>query len=272
MAIVKRKPRSASLRFQTFLDNSDITKRSPEKSLVIGLKKSGGRNAYGRITTRHIGGGAARKYRMVDFKRLDREMEGKIVAVEYDPNRNVRLGLVIFPNGAKRYHLLPDGLTVGSRMIASQSAEAKVGNSMPLANVPVGFMVHNVEMRPGSGGKLARSAGTSIQLMAKSDEYATLKMPSGEVRMVRLECWSTIGVLGNADYKNLVIGKAGRSRHLGIRPTVRGMAMNPVDHPHGGGEGRTKSGSHPKSPWGKGAKGSRTRTRKSFLIIRRRRK
>jgi large subunit ribosomal protein L2 len=272
MAIVKRKPRSASLRFQTFLDNSDITKHTPEKSLVIGLRKSGGRNAYGRITTRHIGGGAARKYRIVDFKRLDREMEGKIVAVEYDPNRNVRLGLVVYPNGAKRYHLLADGLRVGDRMIASPTAEAKVGNSMPLANVPVGFMVHNVEMRPGSGGKLARSAGSSIQLMAKGDEYATLKMPSGEVRMVRLECWSTIGVLGNADYKNLVIGKAGRSRHMGIRPTVRGMAMNPVDHPHGGGEGRSKSGSHPTSPWGKGAKGSRTRTRKSFMIIRRRRK
>lgn len=270
MAIIRRKPRSAALRFQTFIDTSDLTKKSPEKSLVKGLKKTGGRNAYGRITTRHRGGGAARKYRMIDFKWLDRNVDGKITAVEYDPNRNVHIALVVFKNGAKRYLLMPNGLKVGDTILASADAEANVGNSMPLRSVPVGFTVHNVEIRPNSGGKFARSAGTSVQLMAKTDEYATLKMPSGEMRLVSLNCWATIGTLGNADYKNIVIGKAGRSRQMGIRPTVRGMAMNPVDHPHGGGEGRSKSGAHPQSPWGKGAKGSRTRTRKNPLILKRR--
>jgi len=270
MAIIRRKPRSASLRFQTFIDTSDLTKKSPEKSLVKGLKKTGGRNAYGRITTRHRGGGAARKYRLIDFKWLDRNVEGKIAAVEYDPNRNVHISLVVFRNGAKRYLLMPQGLKVGNTIMASSEAEASVGNSMPLRSIPVGFMVHNVEIRPNSGGTFARSAGTSVQLMAKTDEHATLKMPSGEVRLVSLNCWATIGTLGNADHKNIVIGKAGRSRQMGIRPTVRGMAMNPVDHPHGGGEGRSKSGAHPQSPWGKGAKGSRTRTRKNPLILKRR--
>lgn len=270
MAIIRRKPRSASLRFQTFIDTSELTKKSPEKSLVKGLNKTGGRNVYGRITTRHRGGGAARKYRMIDFKWLDRNVEGKITAVEYDPNRNVHISLVVFKNGAKRYLLMPNGLQVGNSILASADAEAVTGNSMPLRSVPVGFTVHNVEIRPNSGGTFARSAGTSVQLMAKTDEYATLKMPSGEIRLVSLNCWATIGTLGNADYKNIVIGKAGRSRQMGIRPTVRGMAMNPVDHPHGGGEGRTKSGAHPQSPWGKGAKGSRTRTRKNPLILKRR--
>jgi large subunit ribosomal protein L2 len=270
MAIIRRKPRSASLRFQTFIDTSDLSKKGPEKSLVKGLKKTGGRNAYGRITTRHRGGGAARKYRIVDFKRLDRNVEGKITSVEYDPNRNVHIGLVVFANGAKRYVLMPEGLKTGSTIYAGADAEAKIGNSMPLRTVPVGFTVHNVEIRPNSGGKFARSAGTSVQLTAKTEEYATLKMPSGEIRFVSLDCWATIGTLGNADYKNIVIGKAGRSRHMGIRPTVRGMAMNPVDHPHGGGEGRSKSGAHPQSPWGKGAKGSRTRKRKNPLILKRR--
>jgi large subunit ribosomal protein L2 len=270
MAIIRRKPRSASLRFQTFIDTSDLTKKSPEKSLVKGLKKTGGRNAYGRITSRHRGGGAARKYRMIDFKRLDRNVEGKIIAIEYDPNRNVHIALVVFANGAKRYLLMPQGLGLGSVIYAAADAEAKIGNSMPLRAIPVGFTIHNVEIRPNSGGKFARSAGTAIQLTSKTEEYATLKMPSGEIRLIGLDCWATIGTLGNADYKNLVIGKAGRSRHMGIRPSVRGMAMNPVDHPHGGGEGRSKSGSHPQSPWGKGAKGSRTRTRKNPLILKRR--
>lgn len=270
MAIIRRKPRSASLRFQTFIDTSDLSKKSPEKSLVKGLRKTGGRNAYGRITTRHRGGGAPRKYRLIDFKRLDRNIEGRLASVEYDPNRNVHIALVIFKNGAKRYHLMPDGLKVGSTIYASVDAEANVGNSMPLRNVPVGFTVYNVEIRPDSGGKFARSAGTAVQLTAKTEEFATLKMPSGEIRLVSLDCWATIGTLGNADYKNLVIGKAGRTRHMGIRPTVRGMAMNPVDHPHGGGEGRSKSGAHPQSPWGKGAKGSRTRKRKNPLILKRR--
>ncbi len=270
MPIIRRKPRSASLRFQTFVDTSDLTKKKPEKSLVKGLRKRGGRNAYGRITTRHRGGGAARKYRVVDFKRLDRNVPGKIVAVEYDPNRSVHIALVFFLNGSKKYILMPVGLTIGAPIYAGLDAEVKVGNSMPLRNIPVGFTIHNVEITPKSGGKLARSAGTSIQLVAKGDEYATLKMPSGEIRLIGLDCWATIGELGNADHKNIVIGKAGRKRHMGFRPSVRGMAMNPVDHPHGGGEGRSKSGSHPRSPWGKGAKGTRTRKRKNPLVLKRR--
>ncbi len=270
MAIVTRKPRNSSLRFQTFISSDDITKKTPEKSLVIGLRKKGGRNAYGRITCRHKGGGAARKYRVIDFKRLDRDVNGKVIAIEYDPNRNVRIGLVAYENGAKRYILMPEGLSVGAYIKAGVDVEAHVGNSMPIKSIPVGFTIHNVEIVPNSGGKLGRSAGASIQLVAKADEYATLKMPSGEIRMVNVECWATIGALGNADYKNINIGKAGRSRHLGIRPTVRGMAMNPIDHPHGGGEGRSKSGSHPMTPWGKGCKGTRTRKRKNPLILKRR--
>ena len=272
MAIRKRKPRSPSLRFQTFLSSDDITTTVPERGLVVGLRKKGGRNVYGRITVRHRGGGAPRKYRIIDFKRSIRDIEGKVVSVEYDPNRNVRIGLVVYPSGAKRYILLPEGIGVGSTVLASEAAEPKPGYAMPLRNVPVGFFVHNIELKKGAGGKLVRSAGTSAQLMAKAEEYATLKMPSSEVRLIALDCWATIGALGTADVKNIVLGKAGRTRHLGFRPTVRGMAMNPVDHPHGGGEGRSKSGAHPVSPWGKGAKGTRTRKRKSPLILKRRKK
>jgi large subunit ribosomal protein L2 len=271
MPIIRRKPRSASLRFQTFVDTSELTKKEPEKSLVSGLRKRGGRNAYGRITTRHRGGGAARKYREIDFKRTDKNIPGRVVAVEYDPNRSVHIALVIFQNGSKKYILMPVGLNIGAQIYAGEDAEVKIGNSMPIRNIPVGFTIHNVEIVPKSGGKLARSAGTSIQLVAKGDDYATLKMPSGEIRLVGLDCWATIGSLSNADHKNIVIGKAGRKRHMGFRPSVRGMAMNPVDHPHGGGEGRSKSGSHPRSPWGKGAKGTRTRKRKNPLILKRRR-
>lgn len=270
MAIRMRKPRTSSLRFQSYADTSDLTKKKPERSLTFGLRKKGGRNVYGRITMRHKGGGAARKYRIIDFNRSEKDIAGKIVAIEYDPNRNVRIGLVHYLNGAKRYILMPKDLPIGSTIYASENAEPKIGNSLPLRNIPLGFTVHNVEITPGSGGKFARSAGSAVQLVAKSDEYATLKMPSGEIRMVHLDCWATIGELGNADFKNITLGKAGRTRWLGIRPTVRGMAMNPVDHPHGGGEGRSKSGSHPVSPWGKGAKGTRTRKRKSPLIINRR--
>ncbi len=271
MAIRARKPRNASLRFQTFLDSSDLTRKSPEKSLTRGLKKRGGRNAYGRITVRHKGGGAPRKYRMIDFKRMQRDIPGKVVSVEYDPNRNVRIGLVAYANGAKAYILMPAGLRPGDKVIAGREVEAKLGNCLPIRSIPVGFTLHNVEITPLSGGTFARAAGTSVQLVAKGDTHATLKMPSGEVRMVHLECWATVGVLGNADHKNITLGKAGRKRHLGIRPTVRGMAMNPIDHPHGGGEGRSKSGAHPVSPWGKGAKGTRTRRRTNPLIIKRRR-
>ncbi|OGB97977.1 50S ribosomal protein L2 [candidate division TM6 bacterium RIFCSPHIGHO2_12_FULL_36_22] len=272
MAIITRKPRSAALRFQTYVSTDELTKKKPEKSLTVGLKRKAGRNAYGRITVRHRGGGAARLYRVVDFRRSVKDVSGKVTAIEYDPNRNVPIALVVYKTGVKRYILLPEGLKVGNEVIASVDAEAKLGCSLPFRKIPVGFTVHNVELKPGLGGKFARSAGTSVQFVAKSDKYATLRMPSGEMRNVLLDCWATVGVLGNADYKNIVIGKAGRTRHMGFRPTVRGMAMNPVDHPHGGGEGRSKSGKHPVSPWGKGAKGTRTRRRKDALILKRRKK
>jgi len=275
MAIKKRKPRNASLRFQSYIDATDITKKKSERSLSSGLVTStGGRNAYGRITVRHRGGGAAKKYRIIDFGRTERNIAGRIASIEYDPNRNVRIALVIYKNGAKRYILVPQGLRVNSTVIASNDAEAKIGNAVPLKNIPDGMMVHNIEIRPGSGGTFARSAGTSAKIVGKGGKFVTLKMPSSEIRMVLADCWATVGVLGNADYKNISWGKAGRVRHLGIRPTVRGMAMNPVDHPHGGGEGRSKSGSHPRTPWGKGCKGTRTRAKrkKNSLIIKRRKK
>ena len=272
MAINKRKPRNSSLRFQSFIDSSDITRTSPEKRLVTSLRKSGGRNTYGRITVRHHGGGAMRKYRIIDFKRVERDIPGTVKTIEYDPNRNVRIGLVVYQNGAKHYMLMPEQLPVGSAIISGDKVDAKVGNSLPLKSVPIGFTVHNIEVTPGSGGKFARSAGSSVQLITKDEEHATLKMPSGEIRKVPVDCWATVGVLGNADYKNISWGKAGRTRHRGIRPTVRGMAMNPVDHPHGGGEGRSKSGSHPRTPWGKGCKGTRTRKKNNPLILNRRKK
>lgn len=272
MAIITRKPRNSSLRFQSYVDSSDLTRHKPERSLVTTVRRGGGRNSYGRITTRHRGGGALKKYRIVDFKRDVRDIPGKVVSIEYDPNRNVRVALVIFVNGAKNYVLVPEGLAVGQTIMAGTGVEVKPGNAMPLRNIPVGFSIHNVEVTPGSGGKLARSAGSTIQLMAKDGEYAILKMPSSEIRMVPLDCWASVGVLGNADYKNINWGKAGRSRHRGIRPSVRGMAMNPIDHPHGGGEGRSKSGSHPMSPWGKGCKGTKTRVRTNPLILKRRSK
>jgi len=259
------------LRFQTYVDTSDLTKgKSPERSLVTGLCKRGGRNSYGRITVRHRGGGAARLYRIIDFSRSHRDVPGKVVSIEYDPNRNVHISLVVYADGTKSYILRPEGLVVGQEIIAGKDVEAKVGNCLPLRSLPIGFTVHNVEITPKSGGTFARSAGTSVQVVAKGDQHATLKLPSGEIRLVHLDCWATVGVLGNADHKNITVGKAGRTRRMGIRPTVRGMAMNPVDHPHGGGEGRSKSGSHPVSPWGKGAKGTRTRTRVNPLILKRR--
>ena len=270
MAIIARKPRNSSLRFQTFIDTAHLSKEKPLKRLTIGLRKKGGRNAYGRITVRHRGGGADKKYRIIDFQRSVRDIEGVIQVLEYDPNRNVHIGLVVYKNGDKRYMLLPDTLKVGSAVVAGINVEPKVGNCLPIRRIPAGFFIHNIEMRPNGGGKLVRSAGTSAQIIAKDDNFATLKMPSGEVRMLNLDCWATVGVLGNADYKNICWGKAGRTRHRGFRPSVRGMAMNPVDHPHGGGEGRSKSGSHPVSPWGKGCKGTRTRRKKDILIIRRR--
>jgi len=270
MAMIRKKPRTAATRFQTVLSSKDLTKKKPEKNLVRPLKKSGGRNAYGRITVRHRGGGAMRKYRLIDFGRLERDVPGKVIAIEYDPNRNVNIALISYAGGAKRYILHPEGLEIGSVIMASDKTEAKLGHALPLKNIPLGFLVHNVEIRPQSRGTFVRSAGTSAQIMGKADDRITLKMPSGEIRMVPAESWATVGVLGTADFKNIRWGKAGRMRHRGIRPTVRGMAMNPVDHPHGGGEGRSKSGKHPKSPWGKGAKGTRTRKRVNPMIIRRR--
>jgi len=269
MTIKTRRPRNSSLRFQTFVDTSHLTKKRPERSLVAGGGKSGGRNAYGRITVRHRGGGADRKYRLIDFKRIDRDIPGTIIAAEYDPNRNVPIGLLQLVNGAKRYILMPHELKVGDRVVAGEDVEVRAGNCLPLRKIPVGFTIHNVELTPGAGGVLARSAGTSVQLLAKEGNYATLRMPSSEVRLVNLHCWATIGELGNHDHKNITLGKAGRTRHLGIRPTVRGMAMNPVDHPHGGGEGRSKSGSHPMTPWGKssGVKGKKTRVRPNPFVV-----
>ncbi len=270
MAMIRKKPRTAATRFQSFISSKDLTKKKPEKKLIRPLKKSGGRNVYGRITVRHRGGGAARKYRLIDFGRSERDVPGKVVSIEYDPNRNVNIALICYAGGAKRYILHPEGLEIGNVIMASEKTEAKLGNALPLKSIPLGFMVHNVEIRPQSRGTFVRSAGTSAQIMGKADDHVTLKMPSGEIRMVSGNSWATVGVLGTADFKNIRWGKAGRMRHRGIRPTVRGMAMNPVDHPHGGGEGRSKSGEHPRSPWGKGAKGTRTRKRTNPLIIRRR--
>lgn len=270
MAIVSRKPRNSSLRTQKFMSFKDLTKKDPEKGLVTSLCKSGGRNVYGRITVRHRGGGAKRLYRLIDFKRGQKDVPGIVKAIEYDPNRNVTIALIVYQNGAKRYVLRPNTLEVGHKIISSAKADAKVGNSLPLKNIPIGFFVHNVELYPGQGGKFARSAGAAIQLVAKENDLAILKMPSGEVRVVGLNNWATIGVLANSDYRNISWGKAGRIRNRGWRPSVRGMAMNPVDHPHGGGEGRSKSGAHPVSPWGKCAKGARTRKRRSTAVLKRR--
>jgi large subunit ribosomal protein L2 len=273
MPIIKRRPRNPSLRRQSFVDSSDITKKTPEKSLVFGLRKKGGRNAFGRITVRHRGGGAFRRYRLIDFKRQVRDIPGKIVSVEYDPNRNVRIALVVYKNGEKRYILKPEGLEVGATVVAAHVAEVYVGNAMPLKNIPDGYTVHNIEIRPGVGGTFARSAGTSAQIVSKAGNLVTLKLPSGEVRFVHEDCWATIGQLGNTDHKNISLGKAGRSRHLGIRPTVRGVAMNSCDHPHGGGRGKSKGNRHPVTPWGKGCKGTKTRKERkkgSRFIVKRR--
>jgi len=264
MAIRKLKPRTPATRFYSISTFEEITKTKPEKNLLEPLKSSGGRNNMGRITSRHRGGGHKRNYRIIDFKR-DKRAPGKIASIEYDPNRSARIALVEYPDGDKRYVLAPDGINVGQTIQSGPDAEVQTGNAMPLNNVPVGTFVHNVEMIPGKGGQIGRSAGNSLQLMAKEGDFATLKLPSGEVRKLPLQCYATVGVVGNTDHENISLGKAGRSRWLGIRPQTRGMAMNPVDHPMGGGEGRSKSGGgwqHPESPWGKYAKGLKTRKRK----------
>lgn len=263
MAIKSYKPTSAGRRHQTCSTFEEITRTSPEKSLLVTLKKTGGRNSFGRITSRHIGGGHKQKYRIIDFRRDKRGIPAKVASIEYDPNRSARIALLHYADGEKRYILAPLNLKVGDAIIASADADIKPGNALPLRAIPLGTIIHNIELKLGKGGQLARSAGTFAQLMAKEGKYAQVKLPSGEVRMVLQECLATIGQVGNIDHENVSIGKAGRSRWLGKRPKVRGVAMNPVDHPHGGGEGRTSGGRHPVTPWGIPTKGYKTRTNKT---------
>ncbi len=276
MGLKKYKPTSPGRRFQSVSDFSEITKTTPEKSLLEPLHKKGGRNNNGRITTRHQGGGHKRRYRVIDFKRNKDTVPAKVASIEYDPNRSARIALLHYADGEKRYILAPKGLKVGDIVVNGPGADIKPGNALPLSDIPVGTVVHAVELQPGKGAAMARSAGTSIQLMGKEGGYAILRMPSSEMRRVLITCRATIGEVGNAEHGNISIGKAGRNRHLGKRPSVRGTAMNPVDHPHGGGEGKNKSaGRHPVTPWGVPTKGHRTRSKKKAsnrLIIRRRKK
>ncbi|MDK2886783.1 MAG: large subunit ribosomal protein [Thermosipho sp. (in: thermotogales)] len=272
MGLKRFKPTSPGRRQMIIPDFSEITKREPEKSLTVPLKKTGGRNNYGRITVRFRGGGHKRRYRIIDFKRDKIDVPAKVVSIEYDPNRTARIALLVYADGEKRYILAPQGLKVGDVVQSGPNAEIKPGNALPLENIPVGTIIHNVEFIPGKGGQIARTAGSSCQLMAKEGNYALLRMPSGELRKVPVKCYATVGVVGNEDHKNEVDGKAGRVRWKGRKPHVRGVAMNPVDHPHGGGEGRGK-GHHPQSPWGQLAKGYKTRRGKRAsdkLIVRRR--
>ena len=253
-------------RFYSISAFDEITKSEPEKALLESNKKSGGRNNLGRITSRHRGGGHKRQYRIIDFKRNKHGIAGTIAAIEYDPNRAARIALIHYPDGEKRYIIAATGMKVGAKIMSGPQAEIENGNAMPLKNIPAGTFVYNVEFSPGKGGQIGRSAGNSLQVMEKEGDWVSLKMPSGEIRKFRSDCYATIGLVGNADHENISLGKAGRSRWLGIRPQSRGMAMNPVDHPMGGGEGRSKSGGggqHPESPWGKYAKGLKTRKRKN---------
>ena len=275
MATRKINPTSPGQRGMTREDFSEITTSTPEKSLLRPLRKKGGRNNTGRITTRHQGGGHKQAYRVIDFKRNKVGVVGFVKTIEYDPNRNVRISLVVYADGDKRYILTPENLNVGDSVISGPDVDIKAGNALPLEAIPLGTMVHNIELFPGRGGKMVRSAGMSAQLMAKEGDYVTLKLPSSEMRMVRKECYATVGTLGNSEFKNLSTGKAGRTRYLGVRPTVRGVTMNPVDHPHGGGEGKTGPGGNPKTPWGRPALGQKTRNpnkASSKLIVRRRKK
>jgi large subunit ribosomal protein L2 len=272
MAVKRYKPTSPARRFQEVADFSELTKKAPEKSLVVSLKSSGGRNNSGVLTQRRRGGGHKRSYRIIDFKRDKFEIPAKVHSIEYDPNRSARIALLTYADGEKRYILAPLGLVLGEEVVVSETAEVKPGNAMPLKNIPLGTQVHNIELKPGKGGQIVRSAGASAQLMAKEEHYVQLKLPSGEVRKVRKECMATIGVVGNVEHGNISIGKAGRSRWLGKRPKVRGVAMNPIDHPHGGGEGKTSGGRHPVTPWGVPTKGHKTRKNKNtdrFIVKRR---
>ncbi len=275
MGIKKYNPYTPSRRQMTGLDFAAVTKKTPEKSLTESLKKNAGRNNQGKITVRHQGGGSRRKYRIIDFKRNGKDgIPAKVIGVEYDPNRTANIALICYADGEKAYILAPEGLTDGMEVMSGPQAEAKLGNCLPLSNIPVGTQVHNIEMIPGKGGQMVRAAGGSAQLMAKEGKYATLRLPSGEMRMVPIACRATVGIVGNGEHNLVNIGKAGRKRHMGIRPTVRGSVMNPNDHPHGGGEGRAPIGrSGPSTPWGKPALGYKTRAGKkqsNKLIVRRR--
>ncbi len=273
MAIKKFRPKTPSLRFRTVPVFDEITSTIPEKSLLRPLKKSGGRNNKGRITAYQRGGGHKRKYRIIDFKRNKFNIPARVASIEYDPNRSARIALLHYADGEKRYIIAPDGLKVGDTLKSGTGSEIKVGNALPLKDMPLGSYVHNVELKPGKGGQLGRAAGTAIQLNAKEGKHALLKMPSGEIRKVNIECMATYGVVGNSDHFNISLGKAGRARWLGKRPHVRGVAMNPVDHPMGGGEGKSSGGGHPVSPWGQAAKGLKTRKKKhpsNKLIVKRR--
>jgi large subunit ribosomal protein L2 len=265
-------PTSPAMRFRTTLSNEELSKDRPLKKLTRSKTKISGRNNKGRITIRHRGGGHKKLYRIIDFRRDKKNIPAKVVSLEYDPNRTARIALLAYADGEKRYILAPNGLAVGSGVVAGENADILVGNALPLKNIPLGTMIHNIELRKGKGGQMARSAGTAAQLLAKESGYAQIKMPSGETRMVHLECYATIGQVGNLNSENVSLGKAGRKRWLGKRPTVRGVAMNPIDHPHGGGEGRTSGGRHPVSPWGVPTKGYKTRNNKRtqrFIIKRR---
>ncbi len=272
MAVKRYRPTSAGQRFITTIDTKDLTKKKPEKSLVEVKKKHSGRNNNGHITVRHKGGGTRKQYRLIDFKRTKDGIPAKVAAIEYDPNRSARIALLHYRDGEKRYILAPVGIEIGQLVYSGPEADIKTGNCLPIKNIPLGTVIHNVELRPGEGGKLVRSAGSSAQLMAKEDEYAQVRMPSGEVRRILIVCRATIGQLGNLDHENIVIGKAGRIRHMGKRPSVRGIAMNPVDHPHGGGEARSTSGRPPTTPWGQMTMGKKTRRNKrtSKMIVRKR--
>ena len=273
MAIKTYRPITPSRRFYTNIESSDITAKASVRSLLVKLPAHAGRNNNGRITSRHKQAGAKKLYRIIDFKRNKFDIPGTISTVEYDPYRNCRIALVTYADGDKRYILLPKGLNVGDSVISAESGlDVKPGNAMKLKNIPVGTLVHNIELKVGKGGQMVRSAGTSAQIMGRDGKYVSLRMPSSEMRLVLGECMATVGVVGNEEYINIVIAKAGRSRHMGIRPQTRGSAMNPIDHPHGGGEGKTNSGRHPVTPWGKPTKGSKTRRKKASdkLIITRR--
>jgi large subunit ribosomal protein L2 len=275
MALKKYKPTSPGRRFMSVSSFEEVTKARPEKSLTEPLKKTGGRNNNGRITTRHQGGGHKRRYRVIDFKRTKDGVPAKVAAIEYDPNRSARIALLHYADGAKSYIIAPARIRVGSTVESGPAADIKPGNALPLENIPTGTLVHNVELKPGQGAKMARSAGSSVQLVAKDAGYAVLRVPSGEMRRVPLTCRATVGQVGNTDHENQSIGKAGRSRWLGKRPAVRGSAMNPVDHPHGGGEGKSKGGRHPVTPWGVPTLGKRTRAKhkeSNKLIVRGRRR